>query len=106
MAAVKKKPQRKRKLAALPLTKLPTHTNIVEQAKSYAPACIRALADEVANSTGAPRVTAARELLDRGCGKVGQPIEVTGPNGGPVDVHVDVSPEVAAMLRAVAGAEE
>ena len=102
----KQKARRKKKLAALPLHRLPTHTNIVEQAKSYAPACIRALADEVANNSGAPRVTAAKELLDRGCGKVGQPIEVTGPDGGPVSVEVGVSPAIAAALKALRGAIE
>lgn len=106
MTAPKKKTQRKKKLAALPLHKLPTHTSIVEQAKSYAPACIRALADEVANNTGASRVAAARELLDRGCGKVGQPIEVTGPDGGPVSVEVGISPAIAAALKALRGVDE
>jgi hypothetical protein len=101
-SAKKKKPQRKKRVPALPLHKLPTHSNIVECAKSYGPACIRALADEVANNTGAPRVSAANALLERGYGKVGQPIELTGPDGGPVDVNVDISPDVAAMLRAAA----
>jgi hypothetical protein len=104
--SAKKKTPRKKRLPALPLHKLPGHSAIVDQAKSYGPSCIRALADEVANNSGAPRVTAAKELLDRGYGKVGQPLEITGAGGGPVDVHVDVSPEVAAMLRAAAGIEE
>ena len=102
VAAKKKKTQRKKRLAALPLNKLPNHADIVQHAKSYGPACIRALADEVANNTGAPRVTAANSLLERGYGKVGQPIELTGPDGGPIDVSLDISPEVAAMLRSAA----
>lgn len=106
MTAPKKPARRKKRLAALPLHKLPSHASIVEQAKSYAPACIRALADEVANAAGAPRVNAARELLDRGYGKVGQPIEVTGPDGGPVSVEVGVSPAVAAALKALRGMAE
>ncbi|WP_297048452.1 hypothetical protein [uncultured Desulfovibrio sp.] len=104
MAAPKK--SRKKRLAALPLHKLPSHASIVEQAKSYAPACIRALADEVANAAGASRVNAARELLDRGYGKVGQPIEVTGPDGGPVSVEVGVSPAIAAALKTLQGMAE
>jgi len=102
MAVKKKKQTRKKKLSALPLHKLPSHTNIVEHAKSYGPACIRALSDEVANNTGAPRVSAANSLLERGFGKVGQPIELTGPDGGPIDVNMDISPEVAAMLKSAA----
>jgi len=100
--AKKKKPQRKKKLSGLPLHKLPSHVDIVKHAQSFGPACIRALADEVANSTGAPRVSAANSLLERGYGKVGQPIELTVPGG--VDLNVDISPEVAAMIRAVSGA--
>ncbi len=106
MAAPKKPARRKKRLAALPLHKLPSHASIVEQAKSYAPACIRALADEVANAAGASRVNAARELLDRGYGKVGQPIEVTGQDGGPVSVEVGVSPAIAAALKTLRGMTE
>ena len=95
--------RRKKKPAALPLRALPSHADIVELAKSYAPACIRALADEMANGRGAARVNAARELLDRGYGKIGQPIEVAGPDGGPLKVEGDVtlSPAVEAALNAL-----
>ncbi len=104
MSATKPKAKRKKKLAALPLTKLPTHANIVEQAKSYAPACIRTLADVAANGPDAARVSAAKELLDRGCGKVGQPLELTVPGG--VDLNVGVSPEIASLLNMLAGVAE
>lgn len=101
--AAPKKPvaRRKKRLATLPLHKLPSHVSIVEQTKSYAPACIRALAEEVANAAGASRVNAARELLDRGYGKVGQPIEVTGPDDGPVAMEVGLSPAIEAALKAL-----
>ena len=67
--------------------------------KVYGPACIEALAHEAKNNVGAPRISAANSLLDRGFGKVGQPIELTGPGGGPVDLTVGISPDVAAMLK-------
>lgn len=51
-------------------------------------------------------MNAARELLDRGYGKVGQPIEVTGPEGGPVSVEVGVSPAIAAALKTLRGMAE
>ena len=104
--AGKKKIKRKKRLHALPLHRLPTHAAIVEQAKSYGPACIRALADEVANNAGAPRVNAAKELLDRGYGKVGQPIELTGAGGGPVELSVGLSPEAVDFLKTLTRTEE
>lgn len=97
----KKAVKRRKRLPALPLHKLPNQQNIVDQARSYGPACVRALADEVANAAGAPRVTAAKELLDRGYGKVGQPIELTGADGGPLEVNL--SANIANVLRAVNG---
>jgi hypothetical protein len=107
MTDKKKKPgKRKKRLPALPLYKLPSHGDIVARAKSYAPACIRALADEVANNAGAPRVSAANALLERGYGKVGQPLEISGMDGGPVEIHVSLSPKVAAALSLMAGVEE
>ncbi|MDR2160665.1 MAG: hypothetical protein LBO77_00745 [Desulfovibrio sp.] len=69
---------RKKKPAAPPPRKPPAPADIVNQARGYAPACILALAEEVANSEGQCRVKAAISLLDRAFGKVGQQIEVTG----------------------------
>jgi hypothetical protein len=80
--------RRRKRLPALPLHKLPNQQSIVDQARRYAPACVRALADEVANNSGAARVSAANSLLERGYGKVGQPIEVTGKAGGPVEIEL------------------
>ncbi len=114
--------KRGKKPAALPLTEPPARGNtesrmrgnteslmyshMLEQAKSHGPDCIRALADEVANNSGAPRISAAKELLDRGYGKVGQPLEPAGPDGGPASSEAGVSPEVASLLRILTGIEE
>ena len=108
MAKVKKKTtiKRRKRLPALPLHRLPNQQSIVDQARSYAPACVRALADEVANNAGAPRVNAAKELLDRGYGKVGQPIELTGAGGGPVELSVGLSPEAVDFLKTLTRTEE
>lgn len=108
MADAKKKQatKRRKRLPALPLHKLPNQQTITEQARSYGPACVRALADEVANNSGAPRVSAANALLERGYGKVGQPIEFTGAGGGPVEMNLEVSPAIAAALKSIAGLED
>lgn len=81
----------------------PTHAELIEHARRYGPACIEALAHEMQNGSGASRISAAKELLDRGFGKIGQPVEVGGSGGGPVEARVELSPEVAAMLGTVAG---
>ncbi|MDR2056581.1 MAG: hypothetical protein LBQ10_12060 [Desulfovibrio sp.] len=78
------KGKRKKKLRILPLSRPATPQDIIDRARQYGPACIRALADEVANNVGAPRIMAADKLLERGYGKVGQPLKITGADGGAV----------------------
>jgi hypothetical protein len=100
----KKKPLRKKKLR---ISSRPMSTqDIITRAQRYGPACVDALADEVANNTGAPRVSAANSLLERGYGKVGQPLEITGPASGPVSIELGVSPVIAAALKALRGVAE
>ena len=106
-AAAKKKTaaKRKKKLTRLPLSRPGTPQDIIDRARQYGPACIDALADVVANGSDAPKVSAANSLLDRGFGKVGQPIEMTGPDGGPVQLaeQVTLSPAVIALINKVSG---
>lgn len=108
MADAKKKQatKRRKRLPALPLHKLPNQQTITEQARSYGPACVRALADEVANNSGAPRVSAANALLERGYGKVGQHVELSGAVGSNVDMSLSISPAVAEALKSIAGMKE
>lgn len=108
MAAAKKKTKakRKKKLRMLPLSKPVTPNDIIDRARQYGPASVDALADVAANGTDAARVSAASTLLDRGFGKVGQPIELTGTDGGPVALEVGLSPAVAAALEAIKAAGE
>jgi hypothetical protein len=82
-----KKPA-KRKKSLLPLSRPATPQDIVDRARQYGPACIDALADEVANGSGMSRVCASNSLLDRGFGKVGQRVEVTGDGGGPLTINI------------------
>lgn len=107
MAAAKKKStaKRKKKLTRLPLNRPATPQDIIDRARQYGPACVDALADVVANGSDAPKVSAANSLLDRGFGKVGQPIEMTGPDGGPVQLagQVTLSPAVLALINKVSG---
>jgi hypothetical protein len=103
-SAKKKKPLRKKKLR---ISSRPMSTqDIITRAQRYGPACVDALADEVANNTGAPRVSAANSLLERGYGKVGQPLEITGPSCGPVNIAMGLSPELAEVLKLIDGAQE
>lgn len=99
------KPKRK-KLPMLPLSKPATPRDIIDKARQYGPACVEALADEVANGEGSARISAANSLLERGYGKIGQPIELTGADGGPVPLELGVSPAIAAALNRLRGVSE
>jgi hypothetical protein len=52
----------------------------------------------------AARVSAAKELLERGYGKVSQPTELTGANGGPIETvgKIDLSGLTLEQKRALA----
>ena len=67
-----------------------TPTNIKSLARSHTETAIKTLAG-IANQKDAPaaaRVAAVKELLDRGWGKAQQSVEVTGNEGGPLQVVV------------------
>lgn len=90
----------------MPLSRPVTPDAIIDRARQYGPACVDTLADVAANGTDAARVSAAGVLLDRGFGRVGQPIELTGANGGPVPLELGISPAIAAALQAIKEAAE
>ncbi len=61
---------------------------IKELAQTYSAKALETLATIMRNSDNdTARIAAAKELLDRGYGKVTQPMEVSGPGGGPIPVH-------------------
>ena len=108
----KKNAEKKR--AAPPLSKPATPADIVDKARQYGPLAIEVLVQvaraerEVdgkvvpdAGTSAAARVSAANALLERGYGKAGQPVEVTGRDGGPLPVELDISPAIAAALAKI-----
>lgn len=97
--ACRKNPRKRR--YGLPLPRPCTPDEIIDKARQYGPASVEALADEMANGNGMARIVAANSLLDRGFGKVGQPVELTGKDGAPVALEHGVSPEVQAALAAL-----
>lgn len=104
MAAAKKtKGASKKKLRMIPLSRPCAPQDIIDRTRQYGPACVDALADVVANGEGSARVAAANSLLDRGYGKVGQRVEVSGSDGGPLQVQHGVSPAVQALIDAMRG---
>lgn len=76
----------------------------------YGPKADRAAVDAVVLSllVGALRgdARAAKELFDRGYGKVAEPVELSGPDGGPIETEskVDVASLPDALVAAVAEA--
>lgn len=100
----KARAKRKKKLRISP--KPMSVQDIMTRAQRFGPAAIDGLADIAANGSDAARVSAINSLLDRGFGKVGQPIELTGANGGPVPLELGISPAVAAALQAIKEAAE
>ena len=81
---------------------LPTHADISNHARKYGHEAIEALAAQAAEGN----LAAMKELLDRGFGKVGQPLEITGADGGPVPLELGISPVIAAALQAIRKAGE
>lgn len=57
-------------------------------ARSHAPAALQTLVDvATSGQSESARVTAASALLDRGYGKPSQGVELTGKDGGPVEIQ-------------------
>lgn len=95
----------KKQRPGLPLSRPCTPQDIIDKARQYGPACIEALVDVMTDGdTAASRVSAANALLDRGFGKVGQPLEVTGKNGDPL--QISVSPALDAALDQLKGGRD
>ena len=71
-------------------------------ARHEGPACIATMAEimRTSNQDGV-RLAAANSLLDRGYGKPGQPVEISGPEGGAVEVAATVSPAIAALIQSI-----
>lgn len=59
--------------------------DIRELARQYGPEAVRTLAGIMQTGSERGRVMAAEALLDRGYGRPGQSVELSGPQGGPVE---------------------
>ena len=104
-AATKNRGNRKKKLRSVPLSRPVTPEEIIDRCRQYGPASVDTLADVAANGSDSARVTAASTLLDRGFGKVGQQVELSGSVGSNVDMNMTISPAVAEALKTIAGKE-
>lgn len=105
-ATTKKKPaEREKNPALVPFHRPATPQDIIDRARQFGPACIDALADVAANGSDASRVSAANSLIDRGFGKVGQHVEMTGPDGGPVQLsgQITLPAAVIELINRVSG---
>ncbi len=69
-----------------------------ELAKAYTPEAINTLAEIMRNKKTPPaaRVSAANALLDRGYGRPGQAVALTGKDGSAIDMHHTDSTTAAA----------
>ena len=105
-ANAKNRANRKKKLRLVPLSRPVTPEEIIDRARQYGPACVDALADVAANGSDSARVSAASTLLERGFGKVGQQVELSGAVGSNVDMSLSISPAVAEALKSIAGMKE
>ena len=63
--------------------------DVTELARSYAPDAIKTLAAVMLDEETPPaaRVGAASAILDRGFGKAPQAVQMSGPDGGPIETH-------------------
>lgn len=98
--------KRGRKVCSAPLSRPVTPDEIIDRARQYGPASVDALADEMTSGKGMARIAAANSLLDRGFGKVGQHVELTGTGASPLALEVQISPAVAAALKTLEGVAE
>jgi hypothetical protein len=79
-------------------------TELREAAQAHSGAAIATLAEIMANrrAPARDRIAAARELLDRGFGRAPTSIELSGPNGEPLDLTGE--DKLLATLRQLAEA--
>jgi len=69
-------------------------------ARVHAPHAVERLAELVDSADEKVAVAAAQAILDRGYGKPRQALEVTGEDGGPLQIQ---APDLLAALRRLAG---
>ena len=62
------------------------YEDLVRAAAAHVPACIRALADEVENNKGAPRISAANSLMEWAFGKPRQAVDLSGEAA--ITIHI------------------
>lgn len=78
------------KPALPPKANIKERNDIADAAKAYAEYALQALIDVATNGKSeSARVTAATALLERGYGRPRQAVEHSGPQGGPIEVHID-----------------
>lgn len=76
--------------------------SITELARRHGALALSTLVDVAENGgTDASRVSAANALLERGFGKVGQPLELAGPDGEALKVEHSINPALAEALAAL-----
>ncbi|MDR3361865.1 MAG: hypothetical protein LBO64_03355 [Desulfovibrio sp.] len=74
-----------------------------EAAREAAHPCFVRLYDIALHGDDGDARDAIKEIFNRAFGKVGQPIAVTGADGGPIEVKQILSPEFVAALREING---
>lgn len=67
-----------------PKAVMPDGRTLSEAAREHSPEALRVLVEALGNPDTA--LAAAKEILDRGFGRPAQAVEITGEDGGPVQV--------------------
>jgi hypothetical protein len=67
-----------------PKAVMPDGRTLSEAAREHSPEALRVLVEALSNPDTA--LAAAKEILDRGFGRPAQALEITGEDGGPVQV--------------------
>ena len=67
-----------------PKAVMPDGRTLSEAAREHSPEALRVLVEALGNPDTA--LAAAKEILDRGFGRPAQALEITGEDGGPVQV--------------------
>lgn len=79
--------------------------SLTEMARVHTEKALKALVEVVSNEEApeSARISAATALLDRGWGRPAQAVELSGPDGGPIQTeNIDVGALSAAALREIA----
>lgn len=67
-----------------PKAVMPDGRTLAEAAREHSPEALRVLVEALSDPNTA--LAAAKEILDRGFGRAAQAVEITGEDGGPVQV--------------------